>query len=77
MRVRQILLDRISAYCRGAGISERKFGADAVQDGRLVERLREGKATLKVMERAEAFIESAPRPRTASVPQRSAVRDAA
>jgi hypothetical protein len=57
MSLRQILLARIESYCADRGISERDFGYASVQDGRLVERLRNGKATLRLMERAEAFLD--------------------
>ena len=37
------LLAQISAYCRQAGMAESTFGRRAVNDGKLVHRLREGK----------------------------------
>jgi len=57
MAVRDALLSRIDRHCAATGMSEREFGYASVQDGRLVERLRIGKATLKVIERAEAFLD--------------------
>ena len=37
------LLDSISAFCRGSGIAESTFGRRAVNDGKFVARLRDGK----------------------------------
>lgn len=45
------LLARIEAHCRALGISESTFGLRAVNDGKLVSRLRAGKTvTLKTFE---------------------------
>ncbi len=57
MAIRDTILTRITAHCAATGMSEREFGYAAVQDGRLVERLRVGKATLKLIERTEAFLD--------------------
>lgn len=51
------LLGRISDYCRLAGMAETTFGRRAVNDGKLVQRLREGKRiTIDTLERIEAFL---------------------
>jgi len=51
------ILARISAYCREARMAESTFGRRAVNDGKLVQRLREGKRiTIDTLERIEAFI---------------------
>jgi hypothetical protein len=52
------LLSRIDAHCREHGIEEQRFGYLAVGDGRFVSRLRDGKATLHLMRRAIAYLES-------------------
>lgn len=57
MTLRDLLLERIYGHCSATGMSEREFGYAAVQDGRLVERLRVGKATLKLIERTETFLD--------------------
>ena len=67
------LLSRISDYCRQAGMAETTFGRRAVNDGKLVYRLREGKRiTLDTLERIEAFVAAglgvAPPPRGLVVP---------
>lgn len=46
------LLAQISEYCRQAGMAELTFGRRAVNDGKLVHRLREGKRiTVDTLER--------------------------
>ena len=51
------LLARIADHCRSAGIAETTFGRRAVNDGKLVHRLREGKQiTLDTLERIEAVL---------------------
>lgn len=55
-KVRHALLAEIADYCARMGITDRQFGIRAVDDSRFVERLREGKATLRVIERAEALL---------------------
>jgi hypothetical protein len=50
------LLAQISEYCRQAGMAESTFGRRAVNDGKLVHRLREGKRiTVDTLERIQAF----------------------
>jgi DNA-binding transcriptional LysR family regulator len=70
------LLNRISDYCRQAGMAETTFGRRAVNDGKLVYRLREGKRiTLDTLERIEAFVAAglgvAPPPRGLRAPRSS------
>src|ERR1700730_15393299 len=49
-----LLLD-IAQYCRGAGIAESTFGRLAVNDGKLVNRLRlGGRVTIETAERVRA-----------------------
>ena len=51
------LLSQISDYCRRAGMAESTFGRRAVNDGKLVHRLREGKRiTIDTLNRIEAYI---------------------
>ena len=51
------LLAQISEYCRQAGMAESTFGRRAVNDGKLVHRLREGKRiTVDTLERIQAFL---------------------
>ena len=51
------LLAQISAYCREAGMAESTFGRRAVNDGKLVYRLREGKhIRIDTLERIRAFL---------------------
>lgn len=50
------LLNRIEIYCRAAGVTEREFGYAAVQDGRLVERLRADKGSLHIIRRVDAYL---------------------
>jgi hypothetical protein len=64
------LLAQISDYCRQAGMAESTFGRHAVNDGKLVQRLREGKRiTVDTLERIQAFLgDSAPVPRPPEPP---------
>src|SRR3569832_266706 len=64
------ILAQISEFCRNADMAESTFGRRAVNDGKLVARLREGKRiTIGTMERIQSFIAAsmpggmAPRPR--------------
>src|ERR1700722_3650864 len=51
------LLAEISNYCRPAGIAESTFGRLAVNDGKLVSRLRfGGRVTAETVERVRSFI---------------------
>jgi len=51
------LLAEISEYCRDAGMAESTFGRRAVNDGKLVTRLREGKRiTVDTLDRIKAFL---------------------
>ncbi|HEX2255365.1 MAG TPA: hypothetical protein VHG92_01465, partial [Afifellaceae bacterium] len=59
MHSSNLVIDEILHYCRRHGISEATFGRLAVNDGKLVPRLREGKSiTLSTLERVRAFIEN-------------------
>ena len=59
----EALLRDIAEYCRGAGIAESTFGRLAVNDGKLVGRLRlGGRVTTDTVERVRAFIASEPHP---------------
>jgi hypothetical protein len=54
----EALLRDIAQYCRGAGIAESTFGRLAVNDGKLVTRLRlGGRVTGETAERVRAFID--------------------
>src|SRR3954471_14528641 len=64
------LLARIQRHCRKANIAETTFGRHAVNDGKLVRRLKAGRSiTLATLRRVEAALASAPavgpRPRAA------------
>src|SRR5579859_3118533 len=51
------LLAQISEFCRQAGMAESTFGRLAVNDGKLVSRLREGKRiTIDTLDRIQAYI---------------------
>src|SRR6516162_4162374 len=57
----EALLRDIAEYCRGAGIAESTFGRLAVNDGKLVGRLRlGGRVTTNTVERVRAFIAREP-----------------
>jgi hypothetical protein len=59
MELVETLVREIESYCRQVGLAETTFGRQAVNDGKLMSRLREGKGiTLKTMERARAYMES-------------------
>src|SRR3954471_23367949 len=67
------LLSQISEFCRQADMAESTFGRRAVNDGKLVARLREGKRiTTDTLDRIQAFIGAsigaAPPPRGLQVP---------
>ncbi len=64
------LLAEISGYCREVGMAESTFGRRAVNDGKLVQRLREGKRiTVDTLERIRAFLgEGAALPRPPEPP---------
>ncbi|MBO4223546.1 MULTISPECIES: hypothetical protein [Bradyrhizobium] len=51
------ILSQITDFCRGADMAESTFGRRAVNDGKLVHRLREGKKiTIDTLDRIQAFI---------------------
>ena len=55
------LLDRITSYCRQSRMAETTFGRRAVNDGKLVARLRNGRSvSLDTAARVEAFIADHP-----------------
>ena len=59
----EALLRDIAEYCRSAGIAESTFGRLAVNDGKLVGRLRlGGRVTTDTVERVRAFIAREPHP---------------
>ena len=68
------LLSQISEFCRQTGMAESTFGRRAVNDGKLVARLREGKRiTIDTLDRIQAFIaasmpDGVPPPRGLEVP---------
>jgi hypothetical protein len=54
------LIRRIERHCRAQSIAETTFGRHAVNDGKLVGRLRNGKSiTLRTLGRIEAAIKQA------------------
>ncbi|HWW47674.1 MAG TPA: hypothetical protein VNZ94_07545 [Xanthobacteraceae bacterium] len=70
----EALLAKITEHCRANGMAESTFGRRAVNDGKLVSRLREGKRiTIDTLERIENFLseglpEGAPKPELRDVP---------
>ena len=68
------ILGQISEFCRQADMAESTFGRRAVNDGKLVHRLREGKRiTIDTLERIHAYIAASmpggmPPPRGLEVP---------
>src|SRR3984957_11059726 len=54
------ILAQISEFCRNADMAESTFGRRAVNDGKLVARLREGKRiTIDTLDRIQAYIAAA------------------
>ena len=65
----EALLRDIAEYCRNAGIAESTFGRLAVNDGKLVGRLRlGGRVTSETVERVRAFIAREPPPKANGAP---------
>src|SRR5437764_2975596 len=67
------ILSQISEFCRRADMAETTFGRRAVNDGKLVHRLREGKRiTIDTLDRIQALIAAStggvPPPRALEVP---------
>src|SRR5690348_7194375 len=68
------ILSQITGFCRTADMAESTFGRRAVNDGKLVHRLREGKRiTIDTLERIQAYIAASttgglPPPRGLQVP---------
>ncbi len=68
------ILSQISEFCRQADMAESTFGRRAVNDGKLVHRLREGKRiTIDTLDRIQAYIAAStpggvPTPRGLEVP---------
>src|SRR5437763_7055769 len=68
------ILSQISDFCRQADMAETTFGRRAVNDGKLVHRLREGKRiTIDTLDRIQAYIAAStpgglPPPRGLQVP---------
>src|SRR5476651_485597 len=61
------LLAEIGAYCRKAGLAETTFGRRAVNDGKLVSRLRfGGRITPTTLTRVRSFIDQHPASRPAT-----------
>ena len=69
---KQVLLDEISSFCRQAGMAETTFGRRAVNDGKLISRLRfGGRVTTETLDRVRAFMSQPILPRPASVTSRT------
>src|SRR6185436_3998044 len=57
------LLQQITDYCRSAGLAESTFGKLAVNDGKFVNRLRDGgRITTHPLDRIRGFISANPAP---------------
>jgi hypothetical protein len=64
----ELLLREIAGYCRNAGMAESTFGRLAVNDGKLVSRLRFGRrVTGATMDRVRSFMSEHPPARAGSV----------
>jgi hypothetical protein len=50
------LLRQVEDFCRKAGMTEASFGRRAVNDGKLVTRLRQNTITLNTVDKIEAFL---------------------
>src|ERR1700722_9194577 len=62
---KQVLLDEISSFCRQAGMAESTFGRRAVNDGKLISRLRfGGRVTTETLDRVHAFMNQPVAPRS-------------
>jgi len=58
---RETILDRITTYCRAAGMAETTFGRRAVNDGKLVGRIRDGRRiSQQTWTRIEQFMAAHP-----------------
>jgi len=67
MQIEQVLRD-ISEYCRRTGLAESTFGRRAVNDGKLVARLREGgRITTETLDRIRLYMAAAPSGRAAMI----------
>ena len=56
------ILSQITEFCRQADMAETTFGRRAVNDGKLVHRLREGKRiTIDTLDRIQAYIAASTR----------------
>ena len=65
----EALLRDIAEYCRRAKMAESTFGRHAVNDGKLVSRLRlGGRVTIDTVERVRAFIAREPAAATNGMP---------
>ena len=65
----EALLRDIAEYCRRAKMAESTFGRHAVNDGKLVSRLRlGGRVTTDTVERVRAFIAREPGPAVNGMP---------
>ena len=70
MQVDEILQD-IAAYCQRTGLAESTFGRRAVNDGKLVQRLREGgRITTDTFDRIRLFMAQKPTGRSSLMPSR-------
>ncbi len=70
----EALLRDIAEYCRSAKMAESTFGRHAVNDGKLVSRLRlGGRVTTDTVERVRAFIAREPRPPVNAMPPLAAL----
>src|SRR5215472_3742304 len=70
LQVDEILQD-IPAYCQRTGLAESTFGRRAVNDGKLVQRLREGgRITTDTFDRIRLFMAQKPTGRPSLVPSR-------
>ena len=71
------ILSQITDFCRQADMAETTFGRRAVNDGKLVHRLREGKRiTIDTLDRIQAYIAASTRRAAAAARPRSAARKA-
>lgn len=67
---RTALLARIADYCRAAGLAETTFGRQAVNDGKLVSRIRDGaRVTPRTRQRVEDYIAAHPAAEPTAAPR--------
>jgi hypothetical protein len=65
---REQVLARIEEFRLARSMSESAFGLAAVGDNKFIPRLRKGRATLRLIERAETFMRGQTLPKGTAIP---------